>query len=351
MIFFQNLAATSMTWKGAFRTEVGVIPSPAGPEASPTFHFSPSGLATSMERWHYPTTEGPAEPDIHMMMQNVILHIEEYAAAFLERTKLSPERIELVVNPSLDGSTTYVIREREEFDMTPSFYKKGRPAAAGAPGAGNFLKVSEEDAAVIAPMVNLDDLISLDQHEFWDTNPAVIFPCIGDGCPGCELGNEAKFKAFLPVMTKDGDPKIYAFGISVERQLVELEDELGGIRGKVMKVKRTGTGMKTKYMVVALGKSIKIDDTTAPDVIKAIGEPTRESIIKMLVDAGVVDADDARFVEPVKKPVRAAKPAKPEPEAKAEKPARKPKAEKAAEEGAFGDDDESSDAEGGWGSL
>jgi ribosomal protein L12E/L44/L45/RPP1/RPP2 len=213
------------------------------------------------------------------------------------------------------------------------------------------LKVSEEDAAVIAPMVNLDDLISLDQHEFWDTNPAVIFPCIGDGCPGCELGNEAKFKAFLPVMTKDGDPKIYAFGISVERQLVELEDELGGIRGKVMKVKRTGTGMKTKYMVVALGKSIKIDDTTAPDVIKAIGEPTRESIIKMLVDAGVVDADDARFVEPVKKPVRAAKPAKPEPEAKAEKPARKPKAEKAAEEGAFGDDDESSDAEGGWGSL
>jgi len=265
-------------------------------------------------------------------------HVEEFAAAFVKRTKLAPERIRMCVQPSLDGLMTIWFEEREEFDMTGKFYHKGRPAASeSSAGAGQFLKVSEDDAVVIAPMVGLDELVSFDQHEFWDVNPAVIFPCIGDGCPGCELENTPKFKAFLPVLTRENEPKVYAFGISVERQLVELEEELGTIKGKALKIRRSGTGMKTKYMVVGLGKSIKIDSSIEiPDVIKIIGDPTRESIIKQLVDAGI--ADPSEF-----KRTHASEEEKPKPKRAAKRETKEEPADEAAEEATTEDD--------GWGSL
>lgn len=150
---------------------------------------------------------------------------------------------------------------------TASVFRKGAEAAPSGGGeASKFIKVPEGESVSIVPLVNLDDLVSIDQHEFWDINPALLFPCIGSGCPACAAGNKPKYKAFLPVLA-NGDsttPKLYAFGISVERQLETIAEEVGEIQGLVIKVRRTGSGFNTRYSVVPTGKKVKIDGVEAP---------------------------------------------------------------------------------------
>lgn len=140
-------------------------------------------------------------------------------------------------------------------------FKKGKSAAPATKGSGKFVKVSEDESLAIVPLVELDELTSVDQHEFWDVNPAVLFPCIGEGCPACEAGNKPKYKAFLPVMSTDGESKIFAFGISIERQIEEISEETGGIKGMVLKIRRSGSGFSTRYTVVATGKKVKAEIT------------------------------------------------------------------------------------------
>lgn len=175
--------------------------------------------------------------------------------------------------------------------MAGTIFRKGKEAIGGGPGAGKFIKIKDGDSVVFAPLTNLDEMISVDQHEFWDVQPAVIVPCIQKGCPACETGNEARFKAFLAVMTKEDGSKIFAFGRKVERQLEELEAELGSLKGKVLKVRRNGSGMSTSYTVIATGKTMNVSDAEVPDIISTLGPTTREEIKALLENRGVSSSD------------------------------------------------------------
>lgn len=168
-------------------------------------------------------------------------------------------------------------------------YQKGK-AAADSFQEGHFLKVSADESVTFVPLVGLDDMVSAKQHEFWDTNPAFIAPCVGRGCPACALGNTPRFKAFLPIQTKEGQSKIYAFGIKVYRQLEEIESELGTIQGKVLKVRRSGQGRNTSYTIIATGKTAKLDNAEPIDLLSVLGDETKESMTAKLVDRGMLDA-------------------------------------------------------------
>lgn len=188
--------------------------------------------------------------------------------------------------------------------------KKAIPAAS----SGKFLKIPEGEAVTVTILAGLEDLISVDQHAFWEINPVVIVPCIGEGCPACALGNKPKFKAFLPVLTKDEGPKIWPFGIMVLRQLESIEEETGTLAGQVVKIKKYGVGLATKYTVVALGRKVAIRDIEKPDIVEAIGPIDADGIREKLFEAGLIDDFDAEPISPavVKKAAAKAAPA-PEP--------------------------------------
>ena len=172
--------------------------------------------------------------------------------------------------------------------MASSVFKKGK-SAVGAPGSGRFIKINPDESVLFAPMTGLDEMISCDQHEFWDITPAVIVPCLGKGCPACATGNEARFKAFLPVLTKEEGVKIYSFGIRMFRQLEELEAELGSLKGKVIKVKRSGSGMSTQYFPLSTGKTMDVSKAEQIDLIEHLGPSDADEIRKLLIDRGVTD--------------------------------------------------------------
>lgn len=191
---------------------------------------------------------------------------------------------------------------------TASVFRKGADAApsGGGEGSSKFVKVPEGESISVVPLVNLDDLVSIDQHEFWDINPALLFPCIGAGCPACAAGNKPKYKAFLPVLA-NGDattPKIYAFGISVERQLETVAEEVGGIQGLVLKIRRTGSGFSTRYSVVPTGKKVKVDGIDAPrvedeiNVLSADEIENKISAVKLGTKAAKRDFDSGATAAP-----------------------------------------------------
>jgi hypothetical protein len=200
--------------------------------------------------------------------------------------------------------------------MTPVI-RKGKDAIASA-RQGAFIGVKAGDSIIIAPVEELDEVISIDQHTFWrDSGGSPSFPCILKKCPGCERGNGARFRGFLQVLTREGEVKVWSFPISVYHKLREIEEGIGSIKGMAISVRAKKKGQFTDYAVVATGKRVKIaPDIELLDVVPLLGPTTRDGIIELLDAAAAEDDagdDDDEDVKPVKKgkPVDAKKPAKP----------------------------------------
>jgi hypothetical protein len=168
-------------------------------------------------------------------------------------------------------------------------FKKGRKVGGASSGGSQFLGLKDGESHVLAPLYGLDELISADMHEYWDIRPAIFHPCIGRNCPGCEVGNEARFKGYYPVLLKSGEVAIYPFTISVYNQLEAIEDAMDDgetLQGFVLKISRKGTGLSTRYTVVPVGKRLDVSDTEIPDFIPQLGPQTKKEIVALLEDKG-----------------------------------------------------------------
>ena len=171
-------------------------------------------------------------------------------------------------------------------------FRKGRATGVRSRG-GQFIRLADGESIVFAPMVGLNDMISADMHEYWDLKPVIYHPCIGRDCPGCIVGLEPRFKAYLPVLVKStGEPAIFPFTISVYNQLEALEDEImddddgADLKGFVVKVSRKGSGKATRYSVLGVGSRIDLTDAEVPDFVPQLGPATEEEIWTLLEDNG-----------------------------------------------------------------
>lgn len=175
-------------------------------------------------------------------------------------------------------------------------FRKGRPSASFTSGGGTpFLAPKPDEPLVFAPLVPLEGMLSAEMHEHWDIRPAIYYPCIGPDCPGEEVGNEPRFKGYLPIALKDGTVAVYPFTISVYKQLEAIEDELPdkSLAGYLLKISKSGAGLRTRYTVMPLGKSVDISSFEEPDFIDQLGPQTREEIVELLEENGFVFEEGA----------------------------------------------------------
>lgn len=173
--------------------------------------------------------------------------------------------------------------------------RKGATAAVTEVTSGQFISIREGEQIEFAMLTGLDEIISFDQHVFWGSEPSqtVMFPCLQvKNCPGCLMGNKPRLRALLLVAHKNDDgqivPGILPIGLSVVRSLIDLDSAVdGGIKGAQMLLKRTGSGLKTRYTLLATGGRMKRPiDASNIDVEAAVGETNRDAIIAMLREAG-----------------------------------------------------------------
>ena len=133
----------------------------------------------------------------------------------------------------------------------------------------------------------MTDIESVNQHDWWDITPAPHLVCLGDECPSCGLGNEARLKSYIAVVTKEQEVKYFKAGVSVVRQLEKYEKAVGDLTGRVMRFEKNGVGLKTKYSVLMLGKKIDVSKFAMPDLEELLGDLTVSGQIEILEKAGV----------------------------------------------------------------
>lgn len=229
-----------------------------------------------------------------------------------------------------------------------SLIRKGVKAAmSGSNLGGKFLRLTADVPEDVVMLHGLNEVQTVDQHDFWDYNPAPHLVCLGDEtCPGCRLGNEAKPKSYIAIITKNKEVKYLPVGASIIGQLEKFEKAVGDLTGKVIRFERNGTGMKTRYSAIMLGKKLDVSGFEAPDLEELLTPLDIAGQMAKLTEAGI-DVSEMSEVA-----------VKAEPKAKTAKvkkaPAKEPKDEgKTAEPtiDAPWEDDESDDGDSGWASL
>lgn len=175
-------------------------------------------------------------------------------------------------------------------------FKTGKAKVGAASGKGLFVSLEPDSTTSMVPLVNLEGMLYADMHQIWEFEQPIIFPCIGENCPGCLVGDEPRFKGYLPVLVHgESEPQVWPFTVSIFRQLEDLENLLiddgreNGIQGLAIKVSRKGSGLQTRYSVATLGKEVDIDGVEPPNYIDKLGPTTANEIWDLMEERGNYD--------------------------------------------------------------
>jgi len=178
--------------------------------------------------------------------------------------------------------------------MTSSPIRTGTKTIGDA-GSSDFLKITAGESIDVVPIQGMEDLTSIDscgaQGEDGSFVSWMSIAMTEEDCPADQLGIKSRFRGFLPVMAKvDGEQvqRIWAFTITVARQLTAIDDAVEGFKGKILRIKRTGKGgLDTAYTIVMTGKEVAVDGITPIDIVSQLGPQNRMGILKLLWERGV----------------------------------------------------------------
>jgi len=168
-----------------------------------------------------------------------------------------------------------------------SVIKKGFEAAMVGGKGSRFFTLQTDVPVDVVLAHGVDGIQSVEQHDWWDFNPAPHLVCLGEDCPSCALGNEAKVKSYLGVITKEQEVKYFPVAISIVQQLEKNEKAVGDLTGRVFRFEKTGSGLKTRYTAISMGKKLDVSKFVLPDLEELLGPMTVEAQLAKLNEAGI----------------------------------------------------------------
>lgn len=171
----------------------------------------------------------------------------------------------------------------------PSFIKSGSDGLNDMRGPSVYVSIKDGESLQIAPVTELDGVISFQQHQIWlEAGNSPMLPCLqSKDCPGCAVGNNPKFRAVMIVQVQGEDnQKLLPMGKDLFRQIVEINDAIGTIKGQVIRISRRGAGINTKYTAMPTNKSAKVRPAEL-NAIEHIGPLDRAGAIDVLKQAGM----------------------------------------------------------------
>lgn len=185
-----------------------------------------------------------------------------------------------------------------------------KPGSRGDDGLRSMFWSAPADTVVEAKvLVGVDQIVSAEQCAIWKINPAPIWVYSGTGDPADALNIRPGYRAFLPILIKDEDGKpiikLWSMSIGCHRQIAEIAEALGDIAGHIIRIKREGSGLSTKYSILPIGKKVAIteDVPTVDQIIELMGPFDREEIIKK-IEAISKEPFDANFIKKYRQPDR-----------------------------------------------
>jgi hypothetical protein len=162
--------------------------------------------------------------------------------------------------------------------------KKGFDPRKSSTGGGSYFKIDAGESADIVILSSADDILSCEQCAIWlDEGNSPVWVYTGGDDPSNVLGIPRAYRAYVGIY-HDGEAKVWSLSKTVHNMLLEISDAGALVPGAMVRVKRTGTGLKTRYAIVPRGKTKDVSDVEAPDIIESLGPITSEGVWEMMVD-------------------------------------------------------------------
>lgn len=162
--------------------------------------------------------------------------------------------------------------------------KDAKGTGAGGSG-GQWLKVEAGQAIDVTILVNTDEILACEQCAIWrDEGNSPVWVYTGPDDPSHDLkGVDRRYRAYLPILS-EGEVKIWSMGKSSHMQLLDISDAGGALKGMVVRIKRTGQGLATRYSVVPTGKRRDVSKVEEVDVIPLLGPLTTEGVQELIAE-------------------------------------------------------------------
>jgi hypothetical protein len=169
--------------------------------------------------------------------------------------------------------------------------KKGFDPRKSSTGGGAYFKIDAGEMADVVILSSADDILSCEQCAIWlDEGNSPVWVYTGGDDPSNALGIPRAYRAYIGIL-HEGEPKVWSLSKTVHNMLLEISDAGALEPGAMVRVKRTGTGLKTRYSIVPRGKTKDISDVEAPDIIESLGPITSEGVWDMMVEKLGMDRD------------------------------------------------------------
>lgn len=214
-------------------------------------------------------------PEIKVKLELDTSYIEEQIEEFVKALALMGKAIE-------DASGK--IFQSEEFKKYQEIYGSERteevlmagftPIRKGVDprkdSRGIWLTIEPNSFVDAVSLVDTDDIISHDQCAIWgEVN--VTWSFTGTDDPSHELGVQKQERFYLPVLV-NGEQKIWSMSKTLSKQIWEIsESASGGLKGQVIRIKREGSGLSTRYTIIPRGKKMDVSGEDDLDVISHLG--------------------------------------------------------------------------------
>jgi hypothetical protein len=147
---------------------------------------------------------------------------------------------------------------------------------------GNWLKLESNVPVDVVCLVNKDEILMVEQCAIWlDEGNSPVWVYTGPNDPSHDLHIDKRYRAYLPVLV-EGEAKIWSMGRGAHMALLDISDSSGDLKGQVLRLKRTGMGLQTKYSVLPRGKKKDVSTIEEVDVLGVLGPLTRAGVVQLL---------------------------------------------------------------------
>jgi hypothetical protein len=148
--------------------------------------------------------------------------------------------------------------------------------------SGMWLTLQPNEAVNVVCLVEASDILACDQCAIWlDEGNSPVWVYTGPEDPSHDLNIDRRYRAYLPILS-DKEPKVFSMGKSVHMAILDIADAVGSIAGVEFRIKRTGSGLATRYTVAQTGKRYDVSKQPEVDVIALLGPITPEGVRELL---------------------------------------------------------------------
>lgn len=163
-------------------------------------------------------------------------------------------------------------------------------------GPNMWMRLMPNQSADIVILVEIEDIITVEQCAIWiegggdDGVKSPVWTYTGPNDPMHEL-NEVKksYRAFLPCV-ENGEVKVLPMGKMLHGALLDIADAAGSIAGMQVRVKRTGSGLNTRYSLVQTGKRMDVSKYDEVDVVALLGPLTPDGVRELIAQRLQLDS-------------------------------------------------------------